>query len=55
MGARCYAHDEYIRALTDSIISMWEDKFPSMTPEDLRPITMVMYGAALMPTGMICP
>ncbi|OBT60430.1 hypothetical protein VE03_10133 [Pseudogymnoascus sp. 23342-1-I1] len=50
MGARCYAYDEYMEALTDSIIAMWE-KLLSKAPEDLRPITMVMYSAALLPTA----
>lgn len=52
MGAKCYPHDEYMDSLIDSVIAMWEDKFPSMTPEELRPITMVMYCAALIPLGM---
>jgi hypothetical protein len=52
MGAKCYADDGDMSALTDSVIAMWEDVFPTMTAEDLRPITMVMYSAALLPTGI---
>lgn len=52
LGLRCYEHDDYLEARVDAITALWEDRFPEMTPEDLRPITMVMYSASILPTGM---
>ena len=52
MGAKCYTHDEDVVALTDSVIEVWGN-FINTTVEELKPITMVMYSAALLPTGMI--
>lgn len=52
LGLRCFGRDEYLETRADSIIALWEKRFPEMTSEDLRPITMVMYSAALLPTGM---
>lgn len=50
MGAKCYKHDEYLQARADLILSMWEPHLEG-TMEDLMPITMVMYAAALTPTA----
>ncbi|KAL5350689.1 hypothetical protein ACLOAV_004258 [Pseudogymnoascus australis] len=52
MGAKCYTDDANVVALVDSVIEVWGD-FIDSTAEELKPITMVMYGAALIPTGMI--
>jgi hypothetical protein len=56
MGAKCYTHNTDVVTLTDSIIDVWIEvwsDFINTTVEDLKPITMVMYSAALLPTGMI--
>ncbi|KFZ08817.1 hypothetical protein V502_09131 [Pseudogymnoascus sp. VKM F-4520 (FW-2644)] len=50
MGAKCYTHDEDVVALTDSVIEVWGN-FINTTVEELKPITMVMYSAALLPTA----
>jgi hypothetical protein len=52
MGAKCYTNDADVIALTDSVIEVWGN-FLNTTVEELKPITMVMYSAALLPTGMI--
>lgn len=51
VGLRCYDLDEHLQARTNPIIALWEDRFAKATPKDLRPITMVMYSAALLLTG----
>ncbi|KFZ06080.1 hypothetical protein V501_07742 [Pseudogymnoascus sp. VKM F-4519 (FW-2642)] len=54
MGAKCYTHNADVVTLTDSVIDVWIEvwsEFINTTVEDLRPITMVMYSAALLPTG----
>ncbi|KFY21276.1 hypothetical protein V491_03011, partial [Pseudogymnoascus sp. VKM F-3775] len=50
MGVKCYRHDEYLQARVDLILSMWEPHLDEMT-EDLMPITLVMYAAALIATA----
>ena len=52
MGIECYDHDEYLQARAGSIIALWEERLANTTPHDLRPITLVMYSAALLPTGI---
>ncbi len=48
----CDDDDEYLKARAESIMALWEKRLTKMTPENLRPITMVMYSAALLPTGI---
>ncbi|KFY32140.1 hypothetical protein V493_00474 [Pseudogymnoascus sp. VKM F-4281 (FW-2241)] len=50
MGAKCYTHDEDVVALTDSVIEVWGNIIDT-TEDELKPITMVMYSAALLPTA----
>ncbi|OBT66951.1 hypothetical protein VE03_04139 [Pseudogymnoascus sp. 23342-1-I1] len=50
MGAKCYTHDVDVVALVDSVIEVWGN-FIDTTVEDLKPITMVMYAAAMIPTA----
>jgi len=52
IGAKCYTNDADVITLTDSVIEVWGN-FLNTTVEELKPITMVMYSAALLPTGMI--
>lgn len=52
MGLGCYGYDDYLQSRKESIIGMWEGRMNDLTTEDLVPITMVMYSAALLPTGM---
>ena len=52
LGVKCYGmNDQCLQARMKSIMTLWEKRMEEMTPEDLRPITMVMYSAALLPTG----
>ncbi|KFY43192.1 hypothetical protein V494_02084 [Pseudogymnoascus sp. VKM F-4513 (FW-928)] len=50
MGTKCYTNAGGIVALADSVIEHW-GKFLNETEEELKPITMVMYSAALIPTA----
>jgi hypothetical protein len=52
MGVQCYDRDEHLQARVEPILAMWEERLHDLTPEDLVPITMVMYSAALIPTGI---
>lgn len=59
LGARCMAEQDVekdrsvdLRAYSDQIIDAWRPALEAGTPEDLRPITRVMYAAALIPGGM---
>jgi hypothetical protein len=55
VGLGCFDDDdEYLIARAELIMAMWEKRMAKMVPEDLRPITMVMYSAALLPTGKEC-
>ncbi|KAJ8103723.1 hypothetical protein POJ06DRAFT_6200 [Lipomyces tetrasporus] len=51
MGIQCYGHNEYLLARVPQIMAMWEKNIGALTPEDLMPITMVMYASALLPTA----
>jgi hypothetical protein len=51
MGVKCYKHEEYLQARARLILDMWEPHL-EQTKKDLIPITMVMYAAALIPTGV---
>jgi len=51
---KCYKHEEYLQARAGLILNMWEPHLEDETPDDLIPITMAMYAAALIPTGT-CP
>lgn len=50
MGIGCYGGDDHLQDCAAEIVSSWE-KHMSQTPGDLRPITKVMYAAALIPGG----
>ena len=50
LGVGCYGNDDYLQDWVGEIISFWE-KHMSQTAGDLRPITQVMYAAALIPGG----
>jgi hypothetical protein len=58
LGVRCYdGADEELVALVNKVVKWWEDYLEESTDEDLRPISLVMYAAALIPGGkyMHCP
>lgn len=49
-----------LRAYADKILDSWNiymerSMYTDATPDDLRPITRVMYAAALLPGGKSCP
>ena len=50
MGIGCHGGDDHLQDSAAEIVSSWE-KHMSQTPGDLRPITKVMYAAALIPGG----
>ncbi|KAK9371653.1 uncharacterized protein V1513DRAFT_454995 [Lipomyces chichibuensis] len=51
MGIECYGHDDYLNARAPLILALWEKHIAELTPEDLMPITLVMYASALLPTA----
>jgi hypothetical protein len=50
MGIGCYGGDDRLQEWAAEIVDSWE-KHMSQTPGDLRPITQVMYAAAIIPGG----
>lgn len=50
LGIGCYGGDHQLQDWTAEIVTSWE-KHISQTLGDLRPITQVMYAAALIPGG----
>ena len=67
LGLRCMAEQEVekeravdLRAYSEQILNVWRPVMEASlsedaTPEDLRPITRVMYAAALIPGGKHFP
>lgn len=54
LGIGCLSSIESNTDLTVSaqrLLSQWEEYLSTLTPDDLRPITMVMYSTALIPGG----
>ncbi|KAL2022561.1 hypothetical protein VTK56DRAFT_5168 [Thermocarpiscus australiensis] len=49
LGLQCYGVDEELRARVDALVSFWHHYLEKSTEQDLRPITLVMYAAALIP------
>jgi len=49
MGLECYGVDEGLRASVGAVVDFWQHHLEQSTGEDLRPITLVMYAAALIP------
>lgn len=49
LGIQCYGATEYLHARVASIIEFWERYLEESMDEDLRPISLVMYAAALIP------
>jgi hypothetical protein len=54
MGIGCHGGDERLRDYAAEIVDSWENHM-TQTPGDLRPITQVMYAAAIMPGGDLVP
>lgn len=52
LGIGCYRNsDDYLQSRATEIVTSWEKHIETLTPDELRPITMVMYAAALVPGG----
>ncbi|KAK1826919.1 hypothetical protein QBC39DRAFT_268073 [Podospora conica] len=49
MGLECYGVDEGLGARVGAVVDFWKRHLEQSADEDLRPITLVMYAAALMP------
>ncbi|KAF4635536.1 hypothetical protein G7Y89_g2558 [Cudoniella acicularis] len=49
LGIKCFDGDEFLLMRVTDVIKFWEDYMKDVTPDDLRPISMVMYAAALIP------
>jgi len=53
MGVQCYGADEGLATEVDAVVNYWQKYLEESTDEDLRPISLVMYAAALIPGGML--
>jgi len=51
LGIGCYGGDEYLQGRAAAVVEFWEDYMKEVTADDLRPISLVMYAAALIPGG----
>jgi hypothetical protein len=51
LGIGCYGGDEHLQARAAAVVKFWEEYMQEVTADDLRPITLVMYAAALIPGG----
>jgi hypothetical protein len=49
MGLECYGVDEGLRGRVGAVVDFWRQHLAQSTDQDLRPITLVMYAAALIP------
>ncbi|KAL2140582.1 hypothetical protein VTI28DRAFT_3592 [Corynascus sepedonium] len=49
LGLRCYGADGEIEYGVRAVVEFWHRHIESSTEEDLRPISLVMYAAALIP------
>jgi len=51
LGVHCFDGDESLGERVNALLHFWEDYMKKVTVDDLRPITLVMYAAALIPGG----
>lgn len=49
MGLECYGVDEDLRRRVGAVVDFWQQHLEQSADEELRPITLVMYAAALIP------
>ncbi|KAJ4304050.1 hypothetical protein N0V88_001659 [Collariella sp. IMI 366227] len=49
LGLECYGVDEGLKKSVDAVVDFWHHYLEDSTDEDLRPISLVMYAAALIP------
>lgn len=52
LGIKCFDGDRFLEKRVADVIKFWEAFMKDVTADDLRPISMVMYAAALIPGGM---
>lgn len=51
LGISCFGGDEPLQVIAAALIEFWEDYMREVPDGNLRPITLVMYAAALIPGG----
>lgn len=51
LGLECYGADAEIEKGLEAVVGFWHRYLEESTDEDLRPISLVMYAAALIPGG----
>ncbi|KAK3295524.1 PrpF protein-domain-containing protein [Chaetomium fimeti] len=51
LGLECYGADEGMKNGVEAVVNFWHHYLEESTDEDLRPISLVMYAAALIPGG----
>lgn len=49
LGISCFGGDHFLKTRVTALIKFWEDHMEADPNEDLRPISQVMYAAALIP------
>jgi hypothetical protein len=56
VGLQCYGADDEMKRGVEAVVNFWHRYIEESTDEDLRPISLVMYGSALIPGGELrCP
>ncbi|KAK1756217.1 hypothetical protein QBC47DRAFT_379442 [Echria macrotheca] len=53
LGLKCWGVDGELRSRLQAVIDFWQEFVEDATDEDLRPITVVMYAAALVPGAFV--
>lgn len=51
LGLQCYGTEEETKEGVEAVVNFWNRYLEESTDEDLRPISLVMYAAALIPGG----
>lgn len=51
LGISCFRGDEYLKSRVAAILDFWEGRLKTVPDEDLRPISHVMYSAAVYAGG----
>ena len=51
MGLKCYGMDRELETGVEAVLKFWEKYLDDSTDENLRPISLVMFAAALIPGG----
>ncbi|POR38732.1 Vacuolar amino acid transporter 3 [Tolypocladium paradoxum] len=51
LGVACASEDDDLKERVDAVVEFWERRLEEDSDVELRPISLVMYSAALIPGG----